>query len=406
MKSGVMLRLSGTSDVLAQHQRKCETTLQSQETVRPKESGKQMRTRRACDQCAQSKAKCDSKEPCGRCRSRSFACSHTRKAPHRIVLYAPQQRDGSAVSGSGARSSTPGSPLTQSRDGEVRDFFVVSPTNVDIRAGGSSNADMHQGELLQQHEALVTASGRRDELYNSSLLVDQRQMFDFGIGPMSEDLDFGPIFDTCSDLDSLPFYSDRNGTYEPLQSSLPQSILGQGKLISHHSLLTHKLISRIGAAISTLQPVPQPLQWTGFSVDQIDPVEASCQGLRNLLKASEPLVVTDEMISASITRENVLLCCRAYGEMFQRNYPIIHMPSFKLTETPPLLLLAVILGGACGSDGQPLSSAYITKFAMQTLILVQNQSVSPIADSSLSSLTRSSMRQTWAYRLCPRLKPV
>ena len=356
MKSGVMLRLTGTSDVLAQHQRKCEITLQSQEAVRPRECGKQMRTRRACDQCAQSRAKCDSKDPCGRCRSRSFACSHTRK--RRIDLYAPQQRDGSAVSGSGARSLTPGFPPSRSRDDEVRDLFV-----------------------------------------------DQRQMFDFSIGPMSEDLDFGQMFDTCSDLNCLPFYSDRDGPYESLQLSLPQSTLGQGRLILHRSLSTHKLISRIGAAVSTLQPTPQPLQWTGFSVDQIDPVEASCQELRNLLKASEPLVVTDEMISACITRENILLFCRAYGEMFQRNYPIIHMPTFKLAETPPLLLLAVILGGACGSDGQ-LSSAYIAKFAMQTLILIQNQSVSSLAASSMSSLTRSSMKQTWAYRLCRRFKPV
>ena len=106
----------------------------------------------------------------------------------------------------------------------------------------------------------------------------------------------------------------------------------------------------------------------------MDPVEAKCAEIRHLLKGSWPLV-TDEMISTYFTRENVVQFCGLYGKAFQRNYSILHAPTFKLTETPPILLLAIVIAGSNCCDG-PIPMVDIVKLAMRLLILVQNQPVS------------------------------
>jgi len=120
----------------------------------------------------------------------------------------------------------------------------------------------------------------------------------------------------------------------------------------------------------------------GFSVEQIDPVEAKCIEIRTLLHRSEPLV-PDDVISTYITRDNLLLCSKLYGDHFQRNLPILHSPTFKLIDTSPILLLAITLVGACYSDGL-IPAAYITKLAIRLLILIQNQPVSSFSSSRTS----------------------
>ena len=235
-QSAANIRLTGSSDVLVQHQKKCEKFLQHPEIVRSKETGKQFRTRRACDQCAQSKAKCDAKEPCGRCRSRSTACSHTRRGPHRIEhSYGRQYQESTAALGLDPSPSTSESSYRDGRGDEVRDLFVVSPDDVDMGPAGPSNIQDHrEGSLLQQSESLQTTSGCGDEFDGSFLLPGHRRIFDLGIGSLSDDLDFGAMLDPCSDLGSLPFYLDGTDSYESLQFSQPQSTLSHGKPLSQY----------------------------------------------------------------------------------------------------------------------------------------------------------------------------
>ena len=106
----------------------------------------------------------------------------------------------------------------------------------------------------------------------------------------------------------------------------------------------------------------------GYSIEQTDPVEAKCAAVRSLLQNSEPLV-TKDMISANITRDKLLLCIQLYGKLFQRNYPILHSPTFTLVDTSPILLLAMMLTGACYSD--VISNEHIVKFCMSLLILIE-----------------------------------
>ena len=133
----------------------------------------------------------------------------------------------------------------------------------------------------------------------------------------------------------------------------------------------------------------------------MDPVEAKCEEIRNLLKGSKPLVSHD-MISVYITRENLLLCSGLFGQHFQRHLPIVHAPSFRLTQTPAILLLAIMTAGACYSnDHIPVSS--IISFAMQTLIVIENQ---PVSCSPAWKIANSNIFKHERYMCTPPLSTI
>ena len=114
-------------------------------------------------------------------------------------------------------------------------------------------------------------------------------------------------------------------------------------------------------------------QTTGFSVEQIDPVEAKCVEIKNLLQTSEPFL-SGETIWGHVTRHNLVTCVELYGRFFQPNVPILHMPTFNLTNAPTILLSAMMLVGACYSDSL-IPFSHITKLAMQLLVLIEQQPV-------------------------------
>ena len=111
----------------------------------------------------------------------------------------------------------------------------------------------------------------------------------------------------------------------------------------------------------------------GFLLQQIDPVEAKCLEIRNLLQDSEPFMA-NSTVTAFITRHNLVICSELYGKHFQPNVPILHMPTFYLIEASPILLLAVMLVGACYSD-KMIPVSLINKLAMRLLVLIENQLV-------------------------------
>ena len=119
--------------------------------------------------------------------------------------------------------------------------------------------------------------------------------------------------------------------------------------------------------------IPRPSPWNGFSLELLDPVEAKCEEIRNLLKTSEPPVMHD-MISVFVTRENLVLFTQLYGQHFQRTFSILHMPSFRLTQTPAILLLAIMIAGACYSNIQ-VPMIYIS-LGVQALAIIEDQPVS------------------------------
>ncbi len=112
---------------------------------------------------------------------------------------------------------------------------------------------------------------------------------------------------------------------------------------------------------------------SAFNLRQLDPVEAKCNEIRELLNGTEALVQGDE-ISSYITRQNVLLCCQLFATHLSRSVPILHPSTFMLTEAPPILALAIVLAGACYSSNA-IPAKCITKFATSVLILIERQKV-------------------------------
>ena len=128
-----------------------------------------------------------------------------------------------------------------------------------------------------------------------------------------------------------------------------------------------------GAPVSPTLPLSPG---NGFTLLQLDPAEAKCSEVRDLLLNAEP-IVNREHVNKYITRANLLLCGQLFGRHLLRNVPILHSSTFNLTEVPPMLLLAVILSGACYSD-HAMPSKQVTKFAMGLLILIERQQVRPL----------------------------
>ncbi|KAK5217830.1 hypothetical protein LTR72_009493, partial [Exophiala xenobiotica] len=109
----------------------------------------------------------------------------------------------------------------------------------------------------------------------------------------------------------------------------------------------------------------------GFALAQNDPVEAKCLEIKNILGDSE-LFVSKSAIDDSITRSNLVQCINLFDTHFQPNVPILHLPTFSLTDASPLSLLAMTLAGACYSDDTiPIST--VSKLAMRLLMLIENQ---------------------------------
>jgi hypothetical protein len=111
----------------------------------------------------------------------------------------------------------------------------------------------------------------------------------------------------------------------------------------------------------------------GLTARQLDPLEARCDEIRNFLYDAEPVVGKDD-INSYITRAIVVRCGELFGRHMSRNLPILHLPTFRLTETSVILALAVVLGGAC-YDTRLIPSQTITKFAKALLVLVARQTV-------------------------------
>lgn len=150
--------------------------------------------------------------------------------------------------------------------------------------------------------------------------------------------------------------------------------------------------NNLTASTNTFSDNDPPLMTRfGYSIEQVDPLEAKCAVIRSLLQDSEPLV-TKDMISANITRDKLLLCVQLYGKLFQRNYPILHSPTFSLADTSPVLLLAMMLTGACYSE--VISNDHVIKFCMSLLILIEKMPVCDLHPSARGCplLILSSMR--------------
>jgi hypothetical protein len=117
-----------------------------------------------------------------------------------------------------------------------------------------------------------------------------------------------------------------------------------------------------------------PFISNGFSMNRLDPLQAKCNDIIELLKQVDPHG-TDQSIHAYITRQNLVHLCHLYGKHFQQNLSIIHSPTFDMTKSPPYLLLAIMLVGACYAP-DTIPASQVAKLARRLLTAIALEPVS------------------------------
>jgi hypothetical protein len=294
-------------------------------------SKSQTKTKRACDECAKTKAKCDGKTPCGRCRRKAIKCEKTRNGyEDPYSMYTIQN------------------PVTMD-------------VEVDASSGGVENSRKDSNPTnpaphLDTPSVQLTATVHDQETYfpphetpnNTALVLPSDQ--DFNISQFFGDYSLADDEELSSEPDPASIYFSSVSSLDYL----------------FHPQNQHTLISS-----PRYLPLTTPTRTftnDGFSLARLDPIEAKCSEIIALLKRLDP-TDSEGIVDPYITRNNMVQGCHLYGRHFQRNLPIIHSPSFDILTSPPILLLAVILVGAC-YDENTIPPTQVTKLAMRLLAAI------------------------------------
>ena len=221
-------RLIQLSDVLAQHLRRCENHLNFPIESSERSPQQRRRTKKACDQCAKSKSKCDFQDPCSRCSGQLVECQYTRDGP--LDLYSPYRIMNSGPSSPAHKCASPPpveSPIPP--DGKEPDIFPESPAAYNQDPYSTSNF-LQQNKPLQSLPGIVTTTTSA-----GTALYSNQQVFDLhGIYHNSMEFGSGNI---SLGLESFPFqHFDSVGSLQGLQSLPPDSFAFGGSYASTGSL--------------------------------------------------------------------------------------------------------------------------------------------------------------------------
>ncbi|KEF51133.1 uncharacterized protein A1O9_12747 [Exophiala aquamarina CBS 119918] len=108
----------------------------------------------------------------------------------------------------------------------------------------------------------------------------------------------------------------------------------------------------------------------GFHLQQVDVVEAKCMELQSYLRASSANL-PEGFIERHITRHNLVEFIELYGKHYHPIMPILHLSTFYLTTTQPVLLVAILLVGACHPEDL-IPEAAIVQYAIHVLLLIKD----------------------------------
>lgn len=126
--------------------------------------------------------------------------------------------------------------------------------------------------------------------------------------------------------------------------------------------------------VTTSPPISQRSAGV-FNLTQLDPVQAKCQEIIDVLKQSTTISMDDPAL-AYITRDTLVCSVSLYGKRFQHILPILHTPSFALTTASPILLLAIVLVGSCCSPDEIIPRAAVDELGRALFVAIGNQAVS------------------------------
>lgn len=114
-------------------------------------------------------------------------------------------------------------------DDEVRNSSAVLPHDSILLDGVLlDTSEAQQG--LPYHDDATTAPSITDTFASASFGVDRQQIFEVGLGSLSDDLDLWPMLDGCAKLDFMPFYSDKAEIFEEPQTSMLQPGVSGGRV--------------------------------------------------------------------------------------------------------------------------------------------------------------------------------
>ena len=346
------------SDAFVRHLKRCDRAGDMEQMIRNLRPTKQTRDKRACDRCAQMKMKCSSEKPCENCARRSVPCEYTREGyidPFADCVVAPGPKYNEAKDD----IEQPPALLSSFSESYFASPVSQSTQNFQVHSAGWSDTPWMESILLQNdtgHSVVNTLSGPQEDECTLGQPED-------GLGNLNLDLALNGF--PLGESGTFPFAALTDSTWDSLALDSGQ----RGGPAIRPCITEYAATEATGLTLPRLSSTKKD----GFSMMELDPVEAKAADIRNLLQGQDSLL-SQEVIARYITRENVLTCCELYGKNFQRNLPLLHTPTFKLTEASPLLALSLTLAGACYSPAV-IPYSCITKFAMRLLLVVQNQTV-------------------------------
>ncbi|KFY57793.1 hypothetical protein V496_06340 [Pseudogymnoascus sp. VKM F-4515 (FW-2607)] len=309
------------SDVLLRHIRKCQQardTLESSGST----SRRPSRSKTACNECAASRLKCDSQNPCSGCRKKSLRCEYTRKGysdPYKVFRI---------------QAATPVvEHATEPQDHQ--------PQNMNVESGSS---------ILPTPPANTTSAMEQSGMVEFSGLDFNTPFEHTNVTPLSG---YGSVSmnDAFLDLD-----------WDSLLTNLdwPESVVSANNATTTASDFTDT------------SSIPKETAWNfteGLQLRQIDSVEAKCIEIQSYIGAFQT-GIDHTILSKYLTRDRLVDCVQLYAKCFQSIHPILHLPTFELTKTPPDLLAAMMLVGACYSSNV-IPPAIIVQGAIHMLLVLE-----------------------------------
>ena len=167
---------------------------------------KATRAKKACDKCASAKVKCDSQEPCGRCRAKSWICEYSREGyvdpyqEYRVTLDGESSHRESA-------SNTPVTPTSL-------DFVSDTVISVDLAPA----VDKTQSASLQQlgcvwpsQRDLLNTSESLAQVHTDPSCGQALDMDHLNLNRMPPDMGFDVYPDPSGDLRASSWFLEPLG---------------------------------------------------------------------------------------------------------------------------------------------------------------------------------------------------
>ena len=360
------------SDVLARHIRQCIQSGQGNSGKAASQRPKQTRSKKACNRCAKSKLKCDSKQPCSNCRSKSHSCQYTREGyedPYNSYRIARGKQNSTMIAVPARTSVSPPNSAVTPLDAasSLQEEDCSSLENV----GDADEALVLDHQDPPSVEEAIMAQFSHEN--GGKTIGSGSALWDFAV-------DSGQWVNLNQHIVMTPPMTDDQGCRTVYPSGQVEQILSATSDSDFDTLLQSQCFSSIYSPTGPQGPMSAPnppyfldseplLTNNAFLLRQLDPVEAKCVELRQMAQTS----LNGSTDTGFITRDSLIKCTELFAKHFSPNVPVLHLPTFSLVDTSPILLLAIMLVGACYSSNIPAST--IHDYAMRLLNLIANQPV-------------------------------